>query len=1406
MISGSNGTRHIIDDPAENKEITFQEGDTLDISAILPEEGVNQFNLKQFIKIHPSGIFFDSAGAGQFSESHQVGRFSAQSLAFNAMIAVQISDTSIISFDRTSNDDAIVRDSSAVGAEGEGYNVVDGAASNDTLRGSTDRDALRGFWGDDVLEGGSGNDLYIGGAGSDRYVLNDTDSVEKLDFKSTRFERDVIDVSSLMPAEATAGNLSNYLKITEEGVFLDETGSGEFYDDNQIAEFTEDSVFGSDELLIKINDNDPVSFSTDSTVGVQMSEGESYMAENSLSDIMTKYTSNRLHDRSDKDDSSGAEAIVINSNAGDKINFKLDGHDVDEAYGGAGSEILDASGISQADRKILLFGGGGDDTLIGNDEGNLLDGGEGNDRFETGTGKDILAGGEGQDEFILQFQASDALNTRSDMVYDFTSMEGHRDLVDLTNVVPAEATAENIHAYVKITNTGIYIDSSGEGMFDEFNQLARFGARSDLDNLIRLRLPDDSVIEFDRTEADQTLTGDDGDDTLHAGDGADVLRGGAGDDILDGDALASEKSADELYGGEGNDELHVDRLDLTDGTIEGGTGYDSVILDGEADEDLTVDLNALGVERAVGSYSNDTLDGSGYVQNSGYNKETGAFEDYIAQRLNLFGRAGEDSLTGGAGRDYLDGGTGDDILTDGAGRDVLIGGTGNDTFALSNDSSLDRIYDFKSTDTEMDILDISDLVPENMEMEDIGLYFYVDGDNIYYDTNGNSEFTSDHAVARFGPSTDLTRDMEVVVNGHSIRKVLNSRIVYDQDEAFIDEDEAFTFEAEYLLGGMTSDNAYSMSNIELASGQGDIVDNGDGTWTLTPSEHWNGDISLNLTANNGSQNITDTYSVNVRAVADEVQVALAENVSTDFSEPGLNEGEAWRAVDPGIWGWSTDNSSGHVELGRGSTYGGSAENEGIIELEYLSGEASNMYRVLDTQPGAMYRFSMDITGRNGVAASNATVEVLWEGNVIDTISYSGFEWHTHTYDLVATQENPRIEFRATTQDGQGALIDNIALDFAGFEGSEDSSIPINLGTQLVDTDGSETVSSSISGLPVGTVITDGVNSARVTDADTPMQMEGWDNENLQITPPANFSGEIEIILGAIATENSNNDTQTTEIPIKLNVLAVNDTPETEDNQLVIATEGSYTFRAADFNFTDVDTADSFQSVTISTLPASGSLTFNNQVVTSGQEIDAADISNLVYTAPAGDADVSSSFDFTVSDGETSSEQSTFSIIARPLDTTDPDNPTLTGTDDSETLSGSDQSDTLEGGAGDDKLQGGAGNDTLIGGDGSDQYIWLTSDTGTEETPAEDVVSDFQTGEGGDILNLSDILQDNNSIEDALELNFENGSTTIEVTPDPDGGVTQKITLEGVDLSGYGGASSDIEIINNLINDGNLQIE
>ena len=156
------------------------------------------------------------------------------------------------------------------------------------------------------------------------------------------------------------------------------------------------------------------------------------------------------------------------------------------------------------------------------------------------------------------------------------------------------------------------------------------------------------------------------------------------------------------------------------------------------------------------------------------------------------------------------------------------------------------------------------------------------------------------------------------------------------------------------------------------------------------------------------------------------------------------------------------------------------------------------------------------------------------------------------------------------------------------------------------------------------------------------------------------------------------------------------------------------------------------------------------------------------------------------------------------------NDKLEGEEGYDLLVGGSGDDSLFGGSGVDILNGGVGNDQLTGGADIDTFVWSRGDEGSEMAPANDVIHDFTVGEGGDVLNLADMLQGENAGNLTDYLHFEsdgNGGTIVQV--DTDGGgsfdATQQITLTGVDLTA-GGTFTDQTILDNLLANGNLIVE
>ena len=132
-------------------------------------------------------------------------------------------------------------------------------------------------------------------------------------------------------------------------------------------------------------------------------------------------------------------------------------------------------------------------------------------------------------------------------------------------------------------------------------------------------------------------------------------------------------------------------------------------------------------------------------------------------------------------------------------------------------------------------------------------------------------------------------------------------------------------------------------------------------------------------------------------------------------------------------------------------------------------------------------------------------------------------------------------------------------------------------------------------------------------------------------------------------------------------VAANDAPTGADKTVTLAEDGSYTFKAADFGFTDTDTGDALASVKITALPGAGkgSLELDGTAVTANGSVTKAelDAGNLVYTPPAdANGDDYASFAFKVSDGTAESAASyTMTLDVSAVNDPATGLPTISGT-------------------------------------------------------------------------------------------------------------------------------------------------
>jgi hypothetical protein len=127
-----------------------------------------------------------------------------------------------------------------------------------------------------------------------------------------------------------------------------------------------------------------------------------------------------------------------------------------------------------------------------------------------------------------------------------------------------------------------------------------------------------------------------------------------------------------------------------------------------------------------------------------------------------------------------------------------------------------------------------------------------------------------------------------------------------------------------------------------------------------------------------------------------------------------------------ITGWDSTNG---IEIQKG-LFGGASDGFQHVELDVVVNSAMN--QTLTTVAGTDYVLTFDYSPRPDLPPTTNSIEVYWDGNLIDTVTGQGAggiaNWNTQEYLVTATTESTNLEFVATgTSDSRGGLVDAVSV-------------------------------------------------------------------------------------------------------------------------------------------------------------------------------------------------------------------------------------------------------------------------------------------------------------------------------------------------------------------------------------------
>ena len=256
----------------------------------------------------------------------------------------------------------------------------------------------------------------------------------------------------------------------------------------------------------------------------------------------------------------------------------------------------------------------------------------------------------------------------------------------------------------------------------------------------------------------------------------------------------------------------------------------------------------------------------------------------------------------------------------------------------------------------------------------------------------------------------------------------------------------------------------------------------------------------------------------------------------------------------------------YLEAGKSYTFTGTADDSLAITVggklvateTWSKGSAITGTAYTPTESGY---YTLDIYHYNQAGGGNYDVNVSINNGPSMSLGNSGVQTYTSVDALKAAG--------AVLGDSHVVNGEGYYTGYVYNRGLEDTAIKVSpITTTFVDNDGSESHKVEISGLPKGTVITDGTtgNSITSTGSTTLYDVSTWNLKTLTVTPFKDSTASFDLTVKATAKELSTGVEAVTTGKVSIVITAVNDAPtldlSTADGAVATGYNTAYTERAA----------------------------------------------------------------------------------------------------------------------------------------------------------------------------------------------------------------------------------------------------
>ena len=196
-------------------------------------------------------------------------------------------------------------------------------------------------------------------------------------------------------------------------------------------------------------------------------------------------------------------------------------------------------------------------------------------------------------------------------------------------------------------------------------------------------------------------------------------------------------------------------------------------------------------------------------------------------------------------------------------------------------------------------------------------------------------------------------------------------------------------------------------------------------------------------------------------------------------------------------------------------------------------------------------YTLDIYHHNQSGPGNYDVNLSVNGSAAVDLSSAGVPLYTGVADLAAAG--------VTVSDLHGTNGEGYYDGYKLNEGAEGTSVHLSaIKTALTDIDGSESLSVKISGIPAGSVLTDGAGHTFTASATSgEANVTGWNLGTLTVTPPPYYNGQFNLTVTSTSTESLGGSAQSTAtIPVTVYPAVYNAATATAADDTITGTDGN----------------------------------------------------------------------------------------------------------------------------------------------------------------------------------------------------------------------------------------------------------